>query len=100
MDRRTFLQGVAVSAASLDLLEGRAALAKQTAKASARKTAVSPPVSVDGYTLVSEFSDEKNSWKAYEDLRSLDGAVVFKSSSGLAYWLPKTAEASMPEGTP
>ena len=100
MDRRTFLQGVAVSAASLELLEGRGALTGQTAKPRPRKRPVSPTFSVDGYTLVSEFSDKKNSWKVYEDLRSRDAAVVFKSSSGLTHLLPKSAEGSMPEGTP
>jgi len=98
MDRRTFLQSVAVTAAGLDLLSNAEAL--QTPTPRARKTISHSPVSIEGCTLVSEFQNEGVSWKVYEDLRTRDGALIFVSSSGETISLTKSAELSMPEGTP
>src|SRR5215467_4469675 len=100
MDRRRFLQGIAVSAAGLELLDAGAEVPKPATQSPARKAVAQSPVSVDGFTLVSEFTNENASWKAYEDLRSRDGALLLLSSSGRAISLPKSAEASTPQGTP
>src|SRR2546425_8418438 len=100
MDRRTFLQGVATGAASLELFDRRIASAPQIVKRPIRNTAAGPSVSVHGYTLVSEFTAEKDNWRVYEDLRSRDGALVLMSSSGVTLMLRKSSEASMPEGPP
>jgi hypothetical protein len=100
MDRRKFLQGMAVSAAGLELLDGRADSKLQTYKDLPRKVPGAEPVSVEGYTLVSEFNAEGSAWKVHEDLRTRDGSLVFVSSSGATLALPKSAESSMPAGVP
>jgi hypothetical protein len=96
MDRRKFLHGVAVTAAGLELLGNAEA---QVPAPKARKTTTHSPVQIEGATLVSEFQNELASWKAYEDLRTRDGALIFVSSSGETLSLAKSAELSMPEGT-
>lgn len=82
MQRREFLQVVALSGAGLE----------QTA----------PPAKpeLDGYTLVSEFKLDSTAWKAYEDLRTREGPLVFVSSRGQQRVLPKSAEATTQEGPP
>ena len=102
MDRRDFLQAIAVGAASLDVLGGSSVAAdsglKEVAKASKRPSG--DPISTDGYTLVGEFKRRSVEWKAYEDLRTRDGSIVFVSSTGEQRELTKSSEASMAEGTP
>lgn len=103
MHRRDFLQGIAATAAGLDILSRTGEASAQTNAAVSPKPKHKPPadtVSLDGYTLVTEFKAESNSWKVFEDLRTRDGLLVFVSSSGEMRVLTKSAEASMPEGTP
>ncbi|HTT24335.1 MAG TPA: hypothetical protein VMG82_35755 [Candidatus Sulfotelmatobacter sp.] len=104
MDRRDFLQGIAATAAGFELLTGRAGAAVDPESAisadSARKPDRGAAVSVDGYTFVTEFRTESETWKVYEDLRTRDGALVFVSSTGSSRVLAKSAEASMQEGAP
>ncbi len=100
MDRRTFLHGMAVSAAGLELLDRQSASAVQTGQHPSGKEITSPAVSVDRYTLISKFDAKGTAWKVYEDLRTRDGAIVFQSSSGATLSLPKSTEASFAEGTP
>jgi hypothetical protein len=104
MDRRNFLQGIAASAAGLELLAGGVAAATDpspviTADA-ARKLVRGPALSVEGHTFVTEFTTESDTWKVYEDLRTREGTLVFVSSRGATRSLTKSAEASMPETTP
>jgi len=100
MDRRRFLQGMALSAAGLELLDGHVVPTVAAYPYSSGNEIASPAVSVEGYTLVSEFKEKDTVWKVYEDLRTRDGAIVFVSSSGTNLFLPKSAESSMPESTP
>ena len=101
--RRAFLQRVAATAAGFDLLSGsvraEADLTPLVPENPVRKGGLGS-VSVDGHTLVSEFKTPTATWKVYEDLRTREGALVFLSSNGDTRRLPKSAEASMPEGTP
>jgi len=102
MRRRDFLQGIATTAAGLEILSsGKAvsALVNQAASKPLRKS-THAPVSVEGYTQVAEFKADSATWKVYEDLRTRDGSIVFQSSSGGTRVLAKSAEASMAEGTP
>src|SRR5579864_2148075 len=102
MDRRDFLQGIAATAAGLELLAGKMAAEADPGGVTgdpARKPVRGEAVSVEGYTLLTEFKTESETWKVYEDLRTRDGALVFVSSTGAARALAKSAEASMPEGT-
>jgi hypothetical protein len=104
MDRRDFLQGIAAAAAGFELLGGSisasAELSPLALEKPVRKAVSEPAVSVDGHTLVAEFKNGAATWKVYEDLRMRDGGLVFVSSTGDARQLTKSAEASMPEGTP
>ena len=104
MDRRDFLQGIASTAASLELLSGSAGasakLSTLALKEPAQKIGLGSAVSVEGHTLVSEFKTESAAWKVYEDLRTREGTLVFVSSIGDTRQLAKSAEASMPEGMP
>jgi hypothetical protein len=103
MRRRDFLQGVAVTAIGLELTRG-AGEAAQTDSTQSTVHGLRRPttekVSLDGYIQIVEFASGSERWKVYEDLRARDGAIVFVSSSGQTRILPKTAEASMPEGQP
>lgn len=99
MDRRDFLQGVAV-AAGAEIL--RSPL-KASARAQTKRTAkgiTHAPVSLDGSTLVAEFRIDDTAWKVYEDLRTRNGSMIFVSSTGEARLLARNSEAAMPEGTP
>jgi len=100
MDRRTFMHGMAVSAAGLELLEHHSASTAATRLHPSQKETTSTAFSVDGFTLMSEFDAEGLNWKVYEDLRTRDGVMAFVSSSGATVSLPKSAEACFPEGTP
>lgn len=102
MHRRDFLQGIAATAAAGEILSRGAAASPQASPTASRKPRRAPAeaISVEGFTLVAEFKVGAESWKAYEDLRTREGSLVFKSSSGETRVLTKSAEASMPEGTP
>lgn len=102
MDRRDFLQGVAATVAGFEILSDRldAAPSANLSDDQKSRTGLRSAVSVEGYTLVSEFQAGGTQWKVYEDLRVRDGSLVFLSPSGEARVLPKNSEASMPEGTP
>ncbi|MFZ0815300.1 MAG: Tat pathway signal protein [Candidatus Sulfotelmatobacter sp.] len=101
MRRRDFLQGMAATAAGLEILTRGGAASAQTQASVVRKPSQkAADISVEGYTLVVELKNELDSWKVYEDLRTREGSLVFVSSSGNARVLTKSAEASMAEGTP
>jgi hypothetical protein len=84
MDRRGFLQTVAVTAA-FDCV------------AAAAQTAASEQ---QGYTLICEFAYGSTNWKVFEDLRARDGAITFVSSHGERRVLAKSAEASFATADP
>jgi hypothetical protein len=100
MDRRRFLQNLAVTTAAIPYLKQAGKAAAQTKKAAAPAAAPAkhgPPPDVAGHTLVAEFKSGGASWKVYEDLRTRDGAITFISSSGASRVMPKSAEASFSE---
>jgi hypothetical protein len=102
MRRRDFLQGMAASAASLEVLSRSDSVYGAMALPVERKAGgrVAAAVSIEGYALVAEFKTKADSWKVYEDFRTREGSLVFRSSSGDTRVLTKSAEASMPEGNP
>src|SRR5580704_7549620 len=61
-----------------------------------------PPAapSTDGFALVAEFAFEGDSWKAWEDLRSLNGSIVFLSGRGKTRTLSKSAEPTYADAGP
>ena len=94
MDRRRFLQSLAVTAASLETLSGG------SAAASPEEPAADVTPDIEGHTLICEFKLNATLWKVYEDLRSREGVLTFVSSTGGARVLTKSAEASFAEANP
>jgi len=110
MDRRSFLQNLAATAAAAKTLVPLASAAQSTS--SARPGRGTPEaantVNVHGHTLVAGFTEHVAprdaahapggvTWKVYEDLRTRDGVITFISSSGGARVMPKSAEAGFAE---
>lgn len=102
MDRRRFLQNLAVTTAALRYLP-------QTADAAERSDGFAQPIGsnepelapdVEGHSLLCEFKIDSTTWKVFEDLRARDGAITFLSSRGASRVLPKTAEATFAEANP
>src|SRR5882762_2352130 len=107
MDRRRFLQNMAVTTAALPYFPATGAA--EELKAAGHKKALSHPVDAmpsrllsetpdtAGHTLVCEFKLDSVDWKVYEDLRQRDGDIAFVSPRG-ARLLRKSAEAAFVEG--
>ncbi len=95
MDRREFLQNLAVTAASIEALKASA-----LSGAEPGLQAQATPANIEGHTFLCEFKHNTATWKVYEDLRVRDGAITFVSSTGAKRVLPKTAEPSFREDRP
>ena len=85
MDRRRFLQNLAVTAAAAEAIESIDAFAAPQA-----------PASTEGYMLVAEFEG----WKVHEDLRTRDGSLAFTGPRGAHRVLAKSAEPCFPTAEP
>ncbi|HTS12667.1 MAG TPA: hypothetical protein VMH00_11155 [Candidatus Limnocylindrales bacterium] len=97
MDRRRFLQNLAVAAAGIKYAKSPATpppLARTPATSSLLPASA---VDVAGHAFLCEFKLNGTTWKAYDDLRTRDGSITFVSSAGTARVLPKTAEATFAE---
>jgi hypothetical protein len=105
MDRREFLRELGATSALLGYVATDAA-ATSRAKAAEFDPSLALGVSagaapdVGGHTLVCEFKVGATSWKAYEDLRTRDGAITFISWAGSSRVLEKSAEATFAEADP
>ena len=100
MERRRFLQNLAVTTAAIPYLKNAPGATDNHAPLEPEglpPTGVAPDV--EGHTLVAEFKSGAASWKVYEDLRTREGAITFISSTGASRVMPKSAEASFPEET-
>lgn len=112
MDRRRFLRDLAIATAGVKYLAGsNAAFASASGAAGALDSSVQVPtaasslvplssVDLDGHTLVCEFQSGGATWKAYEDLRTRDGALTFVSPAGTARVLSKNVEATFAPDDP
>ncbi len=58
------------------------------------------PTSTDGFAQVGEFSLGGDPWKVYEDLRTIDGPLLFLSASGKKRLLSKSAEPCFADAGP
>jgi hypothetical protein len=96
MKRREFIQNLATTATGCSLL--KSAYATSLDQKAGSTAAIS--ASTDGLTLVSEFDLHGTKWKAYEDLRTRDGAITFHSARGEKRVLAKSAEAQFPDVGP
>src|SRR5882672_10597015 len=105
MNRRRFLQNLAVTTASIPYLSTKLEAADAKAAATdavdaSEEHATGHPPDIEGHTLLAEFKLADVSWKAYEDLRTRDGVITFISSQGGLQVLPKSAEATFEESDP
>src|SRR5260370_42032058 len=89
MDRRRFLQNLAVTSAGMD---GLSALEPEPDP--------EPEADTEGHTLICEFKADAMGWKVYEDLRTRTGPITFVSSKGVTLLLAKSAEATFAEANP
>jgi len=62
--------------------------------------ASAPAASIEGHTLVAEFTRNGTAWKVYEDLRTRDGNITFVSDRAGQRVLRKSAEAAFAETEP
>jgi len=105
MDRRQFLQNLAVTTATIqDLVRGtNAGEVSRSSAISGLEPGIDrgsgTEVDTTGYTQVSEFKIGRTVWKVYEDLRTRDGSLAFVSAQGAARVLRKSAEAAFDEAT-
>ena len=83
MDRREFLQSIALTTAVAQALPAEAAEAPEQ----------STPPDTAGHTLQCEFQYNNIAWKAYEDLSKRDGSITFVPARGVARVLGKRPEA-------
>ena len=105
MDRRRFLQNLAVTTATIQDLVRDASTGRfadsPAASSLVTNENVCTEIDTTGYTQVSEFKTGSIVWKVYEDLRTREGSLAFISPQGAGKVLPKSAEAAFDEaGTP
>ena len=94
MDRRHFLQRIAVTTAV-----GQA-LSAETAEAAVPATEdSSADVDVAGQALLCEFKLNSANWKVYEDLSKRDGSITFVPDRGNARVLGKRPEATFTQAS-
>src|ERR1700689_1931240 len=95
MKRRKFLQSLATSAAAAVLVKPAASanLISESSRQAVRD-------SIDGHTLLCEFTLNAMHWKVYEDLRTRDGVITFIPATGASRVMRKSAEASFEEANP
>src|SRR4051812_1068508 len=82
MDRREFLQNLALTAAAVQSVPTVASGAEQTA-----------PADTTGHTLQCQFQHNNTTWKVYEDLSKREGAITFVPARGASRQLTKRLEA-------
>lgn len=104
MNRRRFMQGIAVTTAGIGGLplltevDMAASDPQSVTAASASRNGVA--ISTEGYTFLCDFSRGTETWKAYEDLRTREGSIAIVSPSGTGRVLTKNAEATFAEAAP
>src|SRR5882757_8311 len=105
MDRRRFLQSMAVATAGINSLPSIArqrVAESKTVASSVSSSSLVPARSIDveGHTLLCNFKQGPQTWTVYEDLRTRDGAISFLSSAGNGRVLTRNAEANFPDADP
>src|ERR1017187_10640270 len=86
MDRREFLQSVALTAAVAQALPAEAAEAPDAPQQST-------PADTTAHTLQCEFQYNNMAWKVYEDLSKRAGSITFVPARGAARVMGKRPEA-------
>src|SRR5258708_16224970 len=102
MDRRRFIQSMAVATAGMKNVQsfaGQNATGSKTAASGVSPSNLIPAknINIEGHTLLCTFKQGPQTWTVYEDLRTRDGAISFLSSSGNGRVLTRNAEANFPD---
>ena len=105
MDRRTFLQNLAVATAGVHSF---AATGNAAGRVNEEPNFVTDPApasagdqaNIDGHTKLAEFKLGTGTWKVYEDLRTRDGVLTFVSATGASRVLVKHVEAAFNTADP
>src|SRR5271156_6749849 len=105
MDRRRFIQSVAIATAGMNSLQsfaGQKAAESKTAASRVSSSSLIPSrnIDVEGHTLLCTFKQGAQTWTVYEDLRTRDGAISFVSSAGNGRVLTRNAEATFADADP
>ncbi len=105
MDRRRFIQSVAIASAGMNSLQsfaGQKAAESKTAASGVSSSSLIPAknIDVEGHTLLCTFKQGTQTWTVYEDLRTRDGAISFVSSAGNGRVLTRNAEATFADADP
>lgn len=105
MDRRRFIQSVAIASAGMNGLHsfaGQRAAESKTSSFGVSSSNLIPAKDIDvqGHTLLCTFKQGPQTWTVYEDLRIRDGAITFLSSSGNGRVLTRNAEANFADANP
>jgi hypothetical protein len=105
MDRRRFIQNMAVATAGMNSMPSFAGQKDAHTNPAHRDLSTSgllpaKNIDVEGHTLLCTFKQGAQTWKVYEDLRTRDGAISFVSSSGNGRVLTRNAEANFPGPDP
>ena len=105
MDRRRFIQSMAVATAGMNSLPSFADqkdTRTNTAHRDVSSSGILPAknIDVEGHMLLCTFKQGAQTWKVYEDLRTRDGAISFLSSSGTGRVLTRNAEANFSDADP
>ena len=85
MDRRKFLQSLAVTTAGAELISSAAEALEPEPEQAA---------DITGQTQLSEFQLNGMSWKVYEDLSRRDGSITFVPARGVSRVMGKRTEAT------
>ena len=100
MDRRRFLQGMAIATAAMNRLPAMTATVDAESAAAGTSEAGwvrEAEVDTEGHTMLCGFKAGTEDWTVFEDLRTRDGNIMYRSSSGSTRVLPKSAEATFEE---
>ena len=105
MDRRRFIQSVAIATAGMNTLEsfaGQKAAGSKTAQPTVSPSSLIPAkdIDVESHTKLCTFKQGSQTWTVYEDLRTRDGAISFVSSAGNGRVLTRNAEATFADADP
>ena len=104
MKRREFITNLAGTVAGVPLGQAAGALADRAGNhqlsALGDQAPSSPDATIEGHTLVAEFTLNATTWKVYEDLRTRDGNITFVSGRSAQRVLRKSAEPAFAEADP
>jgi len=100
VDRRRFIQNMAVATASLNTLPSIASQNSVASNVSGSGLLPAKEIDIEGHTLLCSFKRGDQTWKAYEDLRTRDGSISFISSGGNGRVLTRNAEANFADADP